>query len=453
MSREERKAEREARRTERRGQLAEIVGEMNTWQKDPKAWKWVIPFCVLMAVIFLTKAGEDVVIPIAGMLAVTAWIYIPFYFRHKRKLAQEEAEAKKIAPAAVDDIEFKRMKERLENLESILCNLDREINSQLQDSMNLSRSALSVSQAGNSRMPTTFLNIASALEDRYQVMKELGRGGMGIVFQAYDKQLSEPVAIKILSPFLSSDPEALERLKREVSSARRVSHTNVIRIHDIGEAKGLQYVSMEYFPGENLKDFIRKNPHLSLMQAYQIASQICEGVEAAHRQGVIHRDLKPQNVIIDSRNQIKIIDFGLAHSAHLKGLTATGLIMGTPEYMSPEQVAGSKVDERTDIYSLGVMLYELFTGQVPFTGDSAIAVGFKQMKDPPPAPRSVNPQLSPQVEAVILRALEKEPIRRYPTVAELKSDLEKAVFARGSIAAVEPEKGSVKISIRESQKN
>jgi serine/threonine-protein kinase len=232
-----------------------------------------------------------------------------------------------------------------------------------------------------------------------------------------------------------------------------VSHANVIRIHDIGETKGLQYVSMEYFPGENLKDFLRKNPHLSLMQAYQIASQICDGVEAAHRQGVVHRDLKPQNVIIDSRNQIKIIDFGLAHSAHLKGLTATGLIMGTPEYMSPEQVTGTKVDERTDIYSLGVMLYELFTGSVPFTGDSAIAVGFKQMKDPPPEPRSINPQLSPQVEAVILRALEKEPVRRYPSVAELKSDLERAVYAPVPAAAVEAQKGDLKISIRESQKN
>jgi eukaryotic-like serine/threonine-protein kinase len=426
-----------------------------SWKKDPKTIRWVaVAFAISMIAVFTGHASEDIVIPIFGMLAVTAWIYIPFYFRHKRKLAQQQAESKQPQTSAVDEVEFKRMKERLENLESILCNLDREINTQLQESISFNRTALSVSQAGNSQMPTTFLNVASALEDRYQVMKELGRGGMGIVFQAFDKQLSEPVAIKILSPFLSNDPEALERLKREVSSARRVSHTNVIRIHDIGEAKGLHYVSMEYFPGENLKDFIRKNPHLSLMQAYQIAMQICDGVEAAHRQGVVHRDLKPQNVIIDSRNQIKIIDFGLAHSAHLKGLTATGLIMGTPEYMSPEQVAGNRVDDRTDIYSLGIMLYELFTGRVPFTGDSAIAVGFMQMKDPPPAPCSINPQLSPKIEAVILRALEKEPGRRYTSVAELKSDLEKAVFAPGPVTAGEAEKADrIKISIRESQKN
>ncbi len=210
---------------------------------------------------------------------------------------------------------------------------------------------------------------------------------------------------------------------------------------------------MEYFPGDNLKDYLRRNRNLSFMQAYQIESQICEGVEAAHRQGVVHRDLKPQNVIIDARNQIKIIDFGLAHSAHLKGMTATGLIMGTPEYMSPEQVSGTKVDERTDMYSLGVILYELFTGRVPFTGDSAIAIGFMQMKDPPPPPTGVNPQLSPQIEAVILRALEKDPVRRYQTIAELRSDLEKAVFSPAQGKAEEAEIGkSIKVSIRESQK-
>lgn len=415
----------------------------------------MIPFSLMMAIIFLSKAGPEVVVPVFGLIAITAWIYIPFYLSHKRKLAKEEAESKLLEQnkqSPVNEVEFKRMKERLENLETLICNLDREINTQLQESISLNRVPLNLNQAGNSQMPTTFLNVASALEDRYQVMSELGRGGMGIVFQAYDKQLNETVAIKILSPFISNDSEGLERLKREVSAARRVSHGNVIRIHDIGETKGLHYVSMEYFPGDDLKAYLRKNSNLSFMQAYQIAVQICDGVDAAHRQGVIHRDLKPQNVIIDARNQIKIIDFGLAHSAHLKGMTATGLIMGTPEYMSPEQVAGSKVDERTDIYSLGVILYELFTGCVPFTGDSAIAVGFMQMKDPPPSPRSINPHISPQIEAVILRALEKEPMQRYPTVAALRSALEKAVFTPAQ-ENVEETGDSTKVSVRQSQKN
>jgi serine/threonine-protein kinase len=161
------------------------------------------------------------------------------------------------------------------------------------------------------------------------------------------------------------------------------------------------------------------------MQAFEIAGQICDGLEAAHRQGVIHRDLKSQNIIINSANQIKIIDFGLAHSTHLQGMTATGLIMGTPEYMSPEQVEGKRVDERADIYSLGIILYELFTGRVPFTGDSAIAVGFKQMKEKPPPPRSIAPYLPAEVEAIILRCLQKNPLERYSSVTELRTDLER----------------------------
>src|SRR5262249_3390297 len=155
--------------------------------------------------------------------------------------------------------------------------------------------------------------------------------------------------------------------KREVSAARRITHPNVIRIHDISEAGGLNFVSMEYFNGTTLKDYIKGHGPMSLMQAFNIASQICEGLDAAHPQGFIDRDLKSQNIIMNSGGKIKIIDFGLAHTAQLEGLTATGLIMGTPEYMAPEQVEGKKVDERADIYSLGIILYEIFTGKVPFS--------------------------------------------------------------------------------------
>jgi serine/threonine-protein kinase len=164
-------------------------------------------------------------------------------------------------------------------------------------------------------------------------------------------------------------------------------------------------------------------------------------LEAAHQQGVIHRDLKSQNIIINSSNQIKIIDFGLARTAHLEGMTVSGLIMGTPEYMAPEQVAGKKVDERADIYSLGIILYEIFTGRLPFTGDSAISVGFKQIKDDPPSPRSINPQISEEVEAIILKALQKDPIQRYRTVSDLKRALEAAVRV-----PVSPPLGSEKLA-------
>src|SRR5262249_35178267 len=235
----------------------------------------------------------------------------------------------------------------------------------------------------------------------------------------------------------STDPEALERLTREVSMARRVTHPNVIRIHDLSEVNGLHYVSMEYFGGSNLKEHLKRSGALSLLNAYQILSQICDGLEAAHSQGVIHRDLKAQNIMIGPTGQVKIIDFGLARSVHLEGMTATGLIMGTPEYMAPEQVAGKPVDERADIYALGVILFEMLTGRVPFTGDSAIAVGFQQLKDPPPPPRSINPQIPEEVERIILKALEKNPIQRYRNVDDMRKEFAAALprFADAASAA------------------
>ncbi len=368
---------------------------------------------------------ESILVPLFGILGVTAWILIPKYFRFRQEMARETIKNTALDPAQTAEV--KKLRDRVENLEALICRLDTEINYQLEKTASSGKISTLPDSTGNSQMPTTFMNVATALEGRYQVLKELGRGGMGIVFQAHDKQLNEQVAIKILSPLLSNDDQALERLKREVSAARRVTHSNVIRIHDIAEINGLHYVSMEYFPGTNLKEHVKRTGALSQMQAYNIANQICDGLEAAHRQGVIHRDLKTQNVIIHG-NQIKIIDFGLARTSHMEGMTATGLIMGTPEYMSPEQVSGQKVDERSDIYSLGIILYELFTGRVPFTGDSAIAVGFKQMKEDPPLPRQLNPQLSEAVERVILHALQKDPARRYRSVSDMRQDLEKAVM-------------------------
>ena len=368
---------------------------------------------------------ESILVPLFGILGITAWILIPKYFRFRQEMAREAIKNPAVDPAQTAEV--KKLRDRVENLEALICRLDTEINYQLEKTASSGKITTSPDSTGNSQMPTTFMNVATALEGRYQVLKELGRGGMGIVFQAHDKQLNEQVAIKILSPLLSNDDQALERLKREVSAARRVTHANVIRIHDIAEINGLHYVSMEYFPGTNLKEHIKRTGALSQMQAYNIANQICDGLEAAHRQGVIHRDLKTQNVIIHG-NQIKIIDFGLARTSHMEGMTATGLIMGTPEYMAPEQVSGQKVDERADIYSLGIILYELFTGRVPFTGDSAIAVGFKQMKEDPPPPRQINGQLSEAVESVILHALQKDPAMRYRSVSALRQDLEKAVM-------------------------
>jgi serine/threonine protein kinase len=384
-------------------------------------------FWLAMAILTMVFLGSNREVLIIAIIfgSISAWIFMPMWLRHKTKLAEASAKPQK---SPEEEARVKKLEERLQNLEALICRLDSEMNYQLERSLSMGKIVTNPESAGVSQMPTTFMNVATALEGRYQILKELGRGGMGIVFHAYDKQLKEQVAIKILSPLLSNDPDALERLKREVSAARRITHSNVIRIHDISEINGLHFISMEYFHGTNLKDHIKRHGPLSMMQSFNIASQICDGLEAAHREGVVHRDLKSQNIILDSTNKIKIIDFGLARTAHMEGMTATGLIMGTPEYMAPEQVSGKRIDERADIYSFGIILYELFTGKVPFTGDSAIAVGFMQLKEDPLPPSQVNHGINPAIERVILKALEKDPIHRYRSVPELKKDLETAVL-------------------------
>jgi serine/threonine protein kinase len=396
--------------------------------------KWVIPIGVIGLVFFFVFASqrtELIALPVIAILMSPIWIWM----RNRHELNKLKVQA--IRPE--ETVKSSRMEERIANLEALICRLDTELNQQMERSLISTRLFVAPSSVGSSSMPTSLLSLAAALEGRYQVLSELGRGGMGIVYQAYDKQLKEQVAIKLLSPLLSTDHEALERLTREVSLARRVTHQNVIRIHDLSEVNGLHYVSMEYFGGANLKEHLKRNGPLSLMNGYQILSQICDGLEAAHLQGVVHRDLKAQNILIGPTGQIKIIDFGLARSVHLEGMTATGLIMGTPEYMAPEQVAGKHVDERADIYALGVILFEMLTGRVPFIGDSAIAVGFQQLKDPPPSPRSINPQIPEEVERIILKALEKNPIHRYRTVDEMRKEFASALprFA-GTATASQP---------------
>ena len=392
---------------------------------QPNIWALALIFMFAFGFFGLRHIDKEVMILFLSLAFTSSWIFVPLWLHHKRKTGKQESEAQSKSKS---EEQSRLLQERLENLEALICRLDSEMNYRLERSLGSGKILTTNDPAGVSQMPTTFLNVASALESRYQVLKELGRGGMGIVFQAHDKQLKEQVAIKILSPLLSTDADALERLKREVSAARRVTHHNVIRIHDISELNGLHFVSMEYFHGTNLKEHVRRSGALSLRQGFNIAAQICDGLEAAHRQGVIHRDLKSQNIILGQSDQIKIIDFGLARAANLEGLTATGLIMGTPEYMAPEQVAGKSVDERADIYSLGIILYEIFTGRVPFTGESAIAVGFKQLKEYPVTPCELNAQLPSEVEGVILKALRKDPFERYRSVADVKSDLEKAVL-------------------------
>jgi len=263
---------------------------------------------------------------------------------------------------------------------------------------------------------------------RYEILATLGKGGMGVVYRANDRKLDDIVALKVLRPeMLKDDPTHIERFKQEIKLARKITHRNVLRTHDFGEAEGTPYISMEFLEGVTLKDLIKSKGALPVGVGLRIAKQICAGLEAAHRQGVIHRDIKPQNMLIlPESGEVKIMDFGIARVSELKGqsgLTSDGTVMGTPDYMPPEQAQGNPADFRSDIYSLGVVLFEVFTGRLPFSGDTVMALVMNHIQKPPPRPRSLNPGLPEDLETIILRCLEKAPAKRYAQVADIQKDL------------------------------
>ena len=261
---------------------------------------------------------------------------------------------------------------------------------------------------------------------RYEIQSVLGKGGMGIVYKAHDRDLDDLVAIKTLrGEALSADPSLLERFKQEIRLARRITHPNILRTHDLGETGGLRYLSMEFVKGITLKNLVESGQILPTPVALRIAKQICAGLAAAHEVGVIHRDIKPQNILIEPTGGLKIMDFGIARLTQDRGMTATGTVVGTPDYMSPEQARGVALDFRSDIYSTGVVLYEIFTGSLPFEGDSPLAVVLKHVQEKPPAPQTVNPRIDPKIAAIVLKCMEKDPAQRYQTVNELYEALTK----------------------------
>jgi eukaryotic-like serine/threonine-protein kinase len=275
---------------------------------------------------------------------------------------------------------------------------------------------------------------------RYEIGDVLGRGGMGIVYRAHDRQLDEQVALKVLRrDVVSDDPTLLDRFKQEIKLARRITHRNVLRTHDFGDADGTPYISMEYLDGVTLKDLVASKGALPVGVGLRIAKQACQGLEAAHRQGVVHRDIKPQNMLIlPESGELKIMDFGIARVSEVKGgeggLTSDGVVMGTPDYMPPEQAQGKPADFRSDVYALGVVLFEVFTGRLPFSGDTPMAVVLNHIQVPPPDPRSVNPAIPEELSAILLRCLEKDPAKRFSQVAEIQRALN-AVSAKAEVAA------------------
>jgi serine/threonine protein kinase len=262
---------------------------------------------------------------------------------------------------------------------------------------------------------TIDLRPGTLFHGRYEILGPLGRGGMGMVYKARDRRLDEIVAIKVLRPDFAQDPSMAERFRSEIKLARKVRHRNVCAIHDYGEDQGVLYISMEYIEGVDLKQVLRKSGALPPERGYEMAMQIADGLQAVHDAGIVHRDLKSPNIMRDAAGITRLMDFGVAKRVGEGAATATGNIVGTPEYMSPEQAQGHKVDSRSDIYALGIVIYEIFTGQVPFRGETPISTILKHLNDPPPLDGPQAARIPAPLKAVLRRCLAKDPAGRYPT--------------------------------------
>ncbi|MEO0248234.1 MAG: protein kinase [candidate division WOR-3 bacterium] len=274
------------------------------------------------------------------------------------------------------------------------------------------------------RIPLRELSIGTVFAGRYQVLEHLGKGGMGRVYKVLDLEINEIVALKILGPELSEDSEFIKRFHNELKLARRISHKNVCGLYHLSrDENGTHYITMEFVPGEDLKSLIRRVGQLSIRKAVAIAAQVCAGLSEAHRLGIIHRDLKPQNIMIDHKGNVRIMDFGIARSMSAEGITEPPLLIGTPEYMAPEIVDGQEADGRSDIYALGVMMFEMLTGELPFVGERPLAVAMKHKIKAPDPPRLLNPQVPESLNLVVLRCLEKSREKRYQKAEDLLAEL------------------------------
>src|SRR5438093_6094893 len=276
-------------------------------------------------------------------------------------------------------------------------------------------------ESGDALLPgTVFAN-------RYEVKELLGIGGMGVVYRAFDRELQKPVAIKTLRPeALGGDGVALERFKQEIRLARKITHRNVVRTYDLGEIGGTYYLTMEYVEGTPLKQLITARGPLPVAVTLTIGKQLCRALEMAHEQGVIHRDIKPQNIVVEPNGFLKVMDFGIARLANRppeKGLTQEGMSIGTPDYMSPEQLSGMELDVRSDLYSAGVVLFECVTGRPPFQAETMYALIAKHVEEEPPDPRTLDAAVPESLARVILKAMAKEPAHRYQSAGELHDAL------------------------------
>ncbi len=260
---------------------------------------------------------------------------------------------------------------------------------------------------------------------RYKIIEEIGHGGMGKVFKAYDKELDIVVALKMIKPSLIANEDVITRFKRELLLAREIQHDNVIRIHDLGEIDEIKYISMNYINGNSLNEIIESIGQLSVDKSIDLAKQICSALSAAHDKGIVHRDLKPQNIMIDKKGKLYVLDFGIALSLRQSShTTEPGVIIGTPDIMSPEQIKGEKADERSDIYALGVIMFQMVTGELPFIAEDYNALLYKHVNEPIPTTQQVNPLIPALLSQIIEKCMQKNPQDRFQSIDELNKKLD-----------------------------
>ncbi len=269
--------------------------------------------------------------------------------------------------------------------------------------------------------------IGKLLGNRYEVLEQLGGGGMSIVYKAKDTFLNRLVTIKILRPEYVTDKDFIRRFRREAQAVASLSHPNIVNIHDVGQENETQYLVMEYVDGDNLKNYLKAHPDLPLDKIVNIARQICDALQHAHENNIVHRDVKPHNILITKNERVKLTDFGIALEASTGTITNTDTIVGSVHYISPEQAKGEVAGPQSDIYSLGVVLYEMLTGELPFKGDSPVAVALKHVQEQPKLPSEINPRVPRQLERVVMKAMHKSVEQRYQTATQFSADLLEAV--------------------------
>jgi serine/threonine-protein kinase len=292
-------------------------------------------------------------------------------------------------------------------------------------------------------MAVTDALIGTLFDGRYKIVRRLGSGGMADVYLAEDQELGRRVAIKILNDRHAHDEQFVERFRREAKNAAGLSHPNVVAIYDRGEAEGTYYIAMEYLEGKSLKELIVSRGPAPVPVAIDYARQILAALRFAHRNGIVHRDIKPHNVLVDGEGRIKVTDFGIARAGAASQMTEAGSIVGTAQYLSPEQAKGTAVDQRSDIYSLGIVLYELLTGSVPFTGDTPVEIAMKHISQTPEPPSAMRPDVPHELDMVVVRSLAKDPSERYQSAEEMEADLERV--QRGVAISPETEDSATQI--------